>query len=92
VIFKKISIPASSAMCTPSRYGNISGANSCDIEKYAYEPIVLCKNSITENTIMPSGSCALVLAYILPNTNMSIPSTIMLAIETPDKIAEVDSI
>jgi hypothetical protein len=79
-------------MCTPSKYGNISCENSCDIEKYAYAPIVLCKNSITENTIMPSGSCAFVLAYILPNTNMSMPSTIIFAIDTPDRIAEVGSI
>jgi hypothetical protein len=43
-------------MCTPSKYGNISGENNVAIEKYAYAPMVLCKNSITENTIMPSGS------------------------------------
>jgi hypothetical protein len=43
-------------------------------------------------TIIPNGSCALVLLYILPNIAIIIPSIPIFAIETIDKIRDVDSI
>jgi hypothetical protein len=72
-------------------YGNTSLENSSCIEKYAKDPIVLCKNSIPAKIIIPSGSCALVLEYIFAKHTIKIPRTAILAIEKIDKIALVGS-
>ena len=79
-------------MVTPSMYGNTSCEKISCIEKYANDPIVLCKNNIPANIIIAKGNCALVFEYIFPKFTIKIPSTIMLAIENPDRIAEVGSI
>ena len=72
-------------------YGNTSCEKISSIEKYANEPIMLCKNNIPAKIIIPNGSCALVLEYIFPKHHINIPKTIMFAIDTPDKIALVGS-
>jgi len=75
-------------MCTPSKYRKISEENKVCIAKYSYAPISLCKTSIVEKIIIPSGSCALVFTYIWLNVNTKIPSTAIFAMETMTKITE----
>lgn len=86
-----MSTPASSAIVTPNIYGKTSCENSSCIEKYANDPMVLCKNNIPAKIIIPRGSCAFVFEYIFPKQNIKIPNTIIFAIEKIDSIALVGS-